>query len=133
MGRVVARRRAAKARRESQVSREEWTRLRRETIGSIDHELRTPLTSVIGYTELVLAGDAGPLTEEQTWMLERVAGNAGTLLGLLEELLTAAGECVTDARAVDVVELVDQVIGDPEAAPRTPPPAYALRGHNTGS
>ncbi|MEB0161013.1 histidine kinase dimerization/phospho-acceptor domain-containing protein, partial [Pseudomonas sp. AH2 (2023)] len=41
-----------------------------EFISMASHQLRTPLTSVKGYLSMVLEGDAGPLNEMQTKLLE---------------------------------------------------------------
>lgn len=68
----------------------ELERLRDEFVAAAHHELRTPLTSVVGYTELLLDGAAGPLTGEQEQMLARVESNGSTLLRLLERLLRDA-------------------------------------------
>ncbi len=43
----------------------EADRLKEEWIQNVSHELRTPLATMIGYIELLLARDLGPLTEEQ--------------------------------------------------------------------
>jgi signal transduction histidine kinase len=49
----------------------------------ISHELRTPLQIIIGYTELLLEGEYGPLTAEQTHSLQRIARSALALRELL--------------------------------------------------
>ena len=53
---------------------------------SVSHELRTPLTSVLGYTELLLSGDAGDLTARQRAMLDAVDRNAQRLERFVEDL-----------------------------------------------
>ena len=121
IARGAARRRAGSARQQG-TSREESfddkTSRRQETIGSVSHELRTPLTSVVGYTEMVLNGDVGPLNGEQTLMLARVGDNAARLFSLIEELLAAAQVCVDEKRSVDVVDLVGEVVGPPTTGAR---------------
>jgi signal transduction histidine kinase len=89
----------------------ERARLREELLSSISHELRTPLSSVIGYTEVVLSGDAGELSEEQQMMLNRVAVNGERLLHLIEGLLDAAAvrHEQSDGGAVDVIDVIDPV------------------------
>ena len=56
-------------------------------VATVSHELRTPLTSLSGYLELMLEGDAGPVTEMQQQMLQTMAKNAGRLRSLIEDLL----------------------------------------------
>ncbi|MGH7671642.1 MAG: HAMP domain-containing sensor histidine kinase [Gemmatimonadales bacterium] len=56
-------------------------------LSNISHELRTPLNSIIGFTDLLLTEDLGPLTEQQRDFLETVARNGHHLLQLINELL----------------------------------------------
>lgn len=56
-------------------------------VATVSHELRTPLTSLSGYLELLLDGDAGPVTEQQHRMLQTMAKGAGRLRALIEDLL----------------------------------------------
>src|SRR5207244_646312 len=63
------------------------SRLKSEFIGTISHELRSPLNVVIGYVDLLLAGDMGGLEEEQHAALERVQQHALQLLELIQETL----------------------------------------------
>lgn len=39
-------------------------------IARLSHELRTPLASILGYVDLILEEDAGPITEQQKSFLE---------------------------------------------------------------
>ncbi len=78
---------------------------RAELFSSISHELRTPLTSVIGYTEVLLSGDAGELNDEQVSMLARVSVNGERLLELIEGLLGAAHERTAGGEPVDVADI----------------------------
>jgi signal transduction histidine kinase len=53
----------------------------------MSHELRTPLNSIIGFSEMLLTEDTGPLTAMQRDFLETVARNGRDLLQLISELL----------------------------------------------
>jgi PAS domain S-box-containing protein len=68
----------------------ELDRLKDDFVASVSHELRTPLTSIRGYLDLVLDGDAGPLTSEQERYLGVVARNSKRLLALVGDLLIVA-------------------------------------------
>jgi hypothetical protein len=63
-----------------------------ELLHAASHELRTPLTSVIGFTELVAEGAAGPVTEQQRRLLALVSENAARVLAMVEELAPAPPE-----------------------------------------
>ncbi|HEX9641137.1 MAG TPA: ATP-binding protein [Candidatus Krumholzibacteria bacterium] len=61
-----------------------------EFVGSVSHELRTPLTSMRAALELVLQGEAGPVSEEQSHFLEMSRRNIDRLARLIERLLDVA-------------------------------------------
>ena len=54
------------------------------------HELRTPLVSVMGYLNLMIAGDLGEITGEQREMLEIATKGASRLRDIVEDLLIVA-------------------------------------------
>jgi signal transduction histidine kinase len=56
-------------------------------LATVSHELRTPLTSIIGYTEMLDGGAAGPLNDGQTDFLNTIRSKADQLLGLISSLL----------------------------------------------
>ena len=57
----------------------------------VSHELRTPLNAIMGYTDMLLAGIAGPLQEQQIQRLRRIDASARHLLQIIEEILSHAG------------------------------------------
>jgi two-component system phosphate regulon sensor histidine kinase PhoR len=82
-------------------------------LAAVSHELRTPLTSILGYTELLLDGDAGELAPRQLDMMTIVDRNARRLLLLIDDLLTMSridADRLTITPAVaPVARLVDGV------------------------
>jgi signal transduction histidine kinase len=54
----------------------------------ISHELRTPLNAVIGYSDLLLLGIAGPLNDKQRDIIAKVQTSSKHLVSLVEEILT---------------------------------------------
>ncbi|MDM8531106.1 ATP-binding protein [Anaerolineales bacterium HSG25] len=72
------------------TERYELDRLRDEFIATVSHELRTPLASIMGYTEIILAGRPGPLTDVQRRFLENSYSGSKRLLKLIEEILTVS-------------------------------------------
>jgi signal transduction histidine kinase len=85
-------------------------RLKDELVAVVAHDLRTPLTSIRGYVDMLLAGDAGPLTETQQRFLGVVDRNSGRLERLTGDLLLLAryeaGELELDLRPIDVAAVV---------------------------
>ncbi len=61
--------------------------LKTNLISNVSHELRTPLASVIGYSDLLLEGTAGPINEQQKSLLNVVMRNTKQLLSLIDNLL----------------------------------------------
>jgi len=100
---AAATRRAAKSeelRRENRELRNERLQLRQELTGAADarrlgdeflanlsHELHTPLTAVLGYTDLLLGGQAGDLEPRQRTLVGRVDDAVTAALRLVEHLL----------------------------------------------
>ena len=61
--------------------------LKANIVANISHELRTPLTHLKGYLELLLAGDMGPLTEQQQATLAIMERSSERLGRLIEDLI----------------------------------------------
>lgn len=89
-------------------------RIKSNFLATMSHELRTPLTSVIGYSEMLLEGLAGPLTGEQRDYLTIILGKADQLLQLITAVLDMsrleAGAASLDVAPVPVDEVVGSVI-----------------------
>ncbi len=94
IGREIAN--AAKRARAIELERELLARTRdldnerSEFVSSVSHELRSPLTSILGYLELLHDGELGPLTDDQTSVLDVIERNGRRLLGLIEDLLAVS-------------------------------------------
>jgi len=56
-------------------------------LANMSHELRTPLNAILGYTELVLDGVYGQISEKMRDVLQRVESNGKHLLGLINDVL----------------------------------------------
>lgn len=65
----------------------ELDRLKSNFLATVSHELRTPLTSIIGYSEMLQAGIAGDLQEEQASFVETIRSKGELLLTLITSLL----------------------------------------------
>lgn len=88
-------------------------RVKASFLATVSHELRTPLTSVLGYSEMLLDGLAGPLNEEQRDYLSTVMAKGEQLLGLISKLLDVSRiETVgvqLNRRPLDLRDLVHEV------------------------
>ncbi len=65
----------------------ELDRLKSNFLATVSHELRTPLTSIIGYSEMLQAGIAGDMSEEQNSFVETIRTKGELLLSLITSLL----------------------------------------------
>ncbi|NMC71773.1 MAG: hypothetical protein GYA57_17140 [Myxococcales bacterium] len=76
--------------RETAERLQELDRLKSNFLSTVSHELRTPLTSIIGYTEMLSQGLAGPLNEEQRRFLATVLEKGEALLRMISAILDVA-------------------------------------------
>ena len=61
-----------------------------EFLATMSHEIRTPINAIIGYTDLLQIGLAGPVTEEQQAQLERIRVSGRHLASLVDQVLDLA-------------------------------------------
>ena len=99
--------------REANENLKEANRVKSEFLATMSHELRTPLTAIIGFSELLLEGVMGKLTEEQTDSLREVLNNGATLLEMINNLLdmakVEAGKMTVEIQPFDLVELLQRL------------------------
>lgn len=78
------------------------------------HDFRAPLTAVTGYCGLLLAGDAGPVTEGQREILQRMQISAKKLSGMASAMfqLSISHRCETaiDLHRGEITECISQAI-----------------------
>ena len=92
----------------------ELDKLKSTFLANMSHELRTPMNSIIGYSDLLIAGVDGPINEEQEKSLSRISNNARHLLQLLNDLLDLskieAGKTELEAEQFNLKGLIDSVV-----------------------
>lgn len=99
----------------------EANRLKSEFLANVSHELRTPLNAIIGYSELLLSGIYGEMSEKQEDRLQRVYSSGKHLLELINDILDLskieAGRMDLDLMPLNMGELVAEATRDvvPEA------------------
>lgn len=86
--------------------------LKSNFLATVSHELRTPLTSVIGFSEMLLEGVAGPLGAEQRDFVRTILQRGEELLRLISEILEMSqlevGAVRLDLQACDARPIVDR-------------------------
>src|SRR5947209_7814519 len=88
--RSVERERQLERERTARAEAEAASQAKSEFLAVMSHELRTPLNAVIGYSELLDLGIAGPLSGEQRHQISRIRASGKHLLGLVNEVLDLA-------------------------------------------
>lgn len=82
-------------------------------ISLVAHELRVPMTSIKGYTDLMNAGLAGPLSDQQKQFLEVIRRNLTRMTSLISDLSDInhieSGRMKFDLKSFDLREVVADV------------------------
>ena len=96
---------------EAKERAENADRVKSVFLATVSHELRTPLNSIIGFSDLLLQGMAGPLAAEQRKQLGIVSGAGRHLLALVSDVLDIskieAGALTFESVSFDLCELLD--------------------------
>jgi signal transduction histidine kinase len=92
-------------------------RIKEDFIGTMSHELRTPLNVIIGYTDLLLEGEFGALSSEQTNILKRVDKSSRELLDLVGATLDLSRlqsrqDVSVHMQEVNVTALLEELEGE---------------------
>src|SRR5581483_999652 len=90
------------------------TELKSQFLASMSHELRTPLTAIMGFSDLLSAETAGPLTDKQKRYSQHILESGRHLLGLINDVLDMskieAGHLVLQFQTLRVVDVVNEVL-----------------------
>lgn len=92
----------------------EANHLKSRFLAIMSHELRTPLNSIVGYTELLLQGVYGEMSEKQHDRLSKVMRNGQHLMQLINDILDLskieAGHMQLDLEPVEIVSVLAECI-----------------------
>ena len=88
-------------------------------LANMSHELRTPLNAILGYSELVLDGIYGNVSEKMRTVLDRVQNNGRHLLGLINDVLDLskieAGQMTLLVESYSLEDVLRNVLGSVES------------------
>jgi signal transduction histidine kinase len=73
--------------REAVKELEKLNKMKNEFISVVSHELRTPITTIMGFNNILLKEDTGPLTDQQRRFLKISEQSANRLSDLINDLL----------------------------------------------
>lgn len=94
------------------------SRHKSEFLAGMSHELRTPLNAILGFSELLLDGHSGPLTEKQQRQLTHIHTSGWHLLQLIGDVLdfskVEAGKLDIELQPVNLSSLVSDVVAGTE-------------------
>ncbi|MBT3322127.1 MAG: GAF domain-containing protein [Anaerolineae bacterium] len=92
----------------------ELDQLKSSFLANMSHELRTPLNSISGFTQVMLEGLDGPLTDEMQEDLGLIDKNAEHLLTLINEVLDMAkieaGQLSVTMGPANIYQVLENVI-----------------------
>jgi PAS domain S-box-containing protein len=96
------------------VQLRELDRLKSSFLANMSHELRTPLNSILGFSDVILEGIDGPLTEMMDNDLRLIQKNGQHLLRLINDVLDMAkidsGRVSLNLEQFNVHELIEEVV-----------------------
>ena len=85
-----------------------------EFVSLASHQLRTPLSAINWYTEMLLAGDAGAINDEQKKYLEEIAIGNKRMVDLVDDLLNVSrldmGTFVIETTNINILDLIKNVL-----------------------
>jgi len=109
----------------------ELDHLKSAFLANMSHELRTPLNSILGFTQVILEGLDGPLTEDMDMDLKLIEKNGKHLLNLINEILDMAkiesGRVTLSLEPVNISEMLDDVVRTTRPLAR---PDVSVEDHN---
>src|SRR3984885_11897030 len=102
------------AERNARMSAERATRLKDEFLATLSHELRTPLSAILGWTQVLLRGEASKGPDEHKRAMEVIDRNARAQVKLIDDLLDLSrvmtGKLRLDLHQVSFASIVEAAV-----------------------
>jgi signal transduction histidine kinase len=102
------------AERRARAAAERASEARGQFLSSMTHDLRTPLTAIVGLSEVIQGGAAGPVTPDQVRHLRRINTAAWHLVAILDQILSfsrsEAGKLSVHREDVELTAIVGDVV-----------------------
>jgi signal transduction histidine kinase len=103
----------------------EMNRLKSEFLANVSHELRTPLNAILGYTELIIEGIYGPISDDQKESLVGIDESSRNLLTLINQILdlskVEAGKVDLYLTEVAIHDVIQAVVAEAQAFAKDKP------------
>jgi PAS domain S-box-containing protein len=100
-------------RKQAELEREAAMASRNRFYAAMSHEIRTPMNAILGYTDLLLAGAYGEMSEAQIQGIERTYRAGQHLLELVNDVLDLskleAGKLEIEVEPTSVPELIEDL------------------------
>jgi signal transduction histidine kinase len=94
----------------------EGSPLKNKFFAQVSHELRTPLNSIVGFSHLLLKNGESRFGEQDLFYIQRIAGNASHLLGVVADMMDLTvietGKARIVVSEVDLADLIRETISE---------------------
>jgi PAS domain S-box-containing protein len=112
---------------------EEANRAKAGFLAAMSHELRTPLNAIAGYTDLLLTGVGGGVSDQHREYLERIRSSQQHLLSIINDILNfsriEAGQLEYRTEAVSLRKVIEAVV--PMVQPQALAKSISIGRHHT--
>lgn len=129
---ITDRKQAQEEIKNKNIALEDALKIKNEFLSMVSHELRTPLVPIIGYSDLLLDGSFGELSNEAEDAIDSIKNRADDLVKLIEDLLMVSqierDKLRIDLKTLDVNKHLRDIISDFQSTDYGKPVEIELSG-----